>query len=38
MFITVKYLAKNATFLRKCLAVSKNVSTFALAFEKCTFS
>ena len=38
MFITVKYLAKNATFLRKYLAVSKIVSTFALAFEKCTFS
>ena len=27
-------LAKNATFLRKDLAVSKIVSNFALAFEK----
>ena len=27
-----------ATFLRKDLAVSKIVSTFALAFEKYTFS
>ena len=34
MFITVKYLAKKATFLRKDLVEWKIVSTFALAFEK----
>ena len=38
MFITVKCLAKISTFFRKYLAVSKIVSTFALAFEKYAFS
>ena len=31
-------MAKISTFFEKYLAVSKIVSTFALAFEKCTFS
>ena len=34
MFITVKCLVKNETFLRKDLVEWKIVSTFALAFEK----
>ena len=34
MFITVKSLTKNETFLRKDLADSIIVCTFALAFEK----
>lgn len=38
MFITVKYSTKKATFLRKDLVEWKIVSTFALAFEKYTFS
>ena len=38
IFIDVKNQLKKQLFFRKYFAVSKIVSTFALAFEKCTFS